>query len=100
MCHHRLGGSAPASAVSVTTQTFAVDCGHPVLPNSNPDLKSFSGSDPIMITSALQSNTNKAHAQAVASAKINIMTGVVTKSATGTSWLDPGIPTYDSKAAS
>ncbi len=89
-----------AGAVSISVQTFAVDCGHPVLPDSNPDTKTFSSSAPISISKAISSNTNKAHAQAAASASINIITGVVSKSATGSSWMDPGTPTYDAKAAS
>jgi autotransporter-associated beta strand protein len=85
-----------ARAVSVTTFTYAIDCG-PMVP-LNPDKKG-----PITIVSAtnavsaIQSNTNRAHAQAAATSKI--VGGVVIKSVTGTSWVDATLPSFDTKGA-
>jgi autotransporter-associated beta strand protein len=82
-------------AVSVTTSTYAIDCG-PLLPN--PDKKG-----PTTITSAtnaveaMQSNTMRAHAQASATSKI--VGATVTKTVAGSSWVDAGNPTYDTKGS-
>ena len=86
-------------AVSVVTHTFATDTNDPMMPGCPVyDLKSQYLTDPTLATSSIQSNTTRAHAQSWATAKI---TGSgLTKSASGTGWVDPGVPSYDLKGFS
>jgi PEP-CTERM motif len=86
-------------AVSVVTHTFATDTNDPWMPGCPVyDLKAQYVTDPISVTSSIQSNTTRAHAQSWATAKV---TGSgLTKSASGTGWVDPGVPSYDLKGFS
>jgi hypothetical protein len=95
-----VGSSAgPAWAVSVVTHTFATDTNDPQMPSCPVySLISEYKTDPTSVTSSIRSDTTRAHSQAWATAKI---TGSgLTKSASGTGWVDPGVPGYDLKGFS
>ncbi len=93
------GSSAPVWAVSVVTHTFATDTNDPSMPGC--PVYSFNSeykTDPTSVTSSIRSDTTRAHGEAWATAKI---TGSgLTKSASGTGWIDPGVPSYDLKGFS
>src|SRR6476660_2354493 len=93
------GVPCSARAVSVVTHTFATDTNDPAMPGCPVyDLKAEYKTDPTLVTSSIQSNTTRAHGQAWATAKI---TGSgLTKSASGSGWIDAGVPTYDLKGYS
>jgi len=93
------GVPCSARAVSVVTHTFATDTNDPAMPDCPVyHLKAEYKTDPTLVTSSIQSNTTRAHGQAWATAKI---TGSgLTKSASGSGWIDAGVPTYDLKGYS
>jgi hypothetical protein len=86
-------------AVSVVTHTFATDTNDPMMPGC--PVYIFGSqyiTDPTLATSSIRSDSTRAHAEAWATAKI---TGSgLTKSASGTGWVDPGVPSYDLKGFS
>jgi hypothetical protein len=86
-------------AVSVVTHTFATDTNDPMMPGCPVYLfGSQYITDPTLATSSIRSDSTRAHAEAWATAKI---TGSgLTKSASGTGWVDPGVPSYDLKGFS
>lgn len=86
-----------ASAVSVTTSTYAKDAG-PVVPN--PNVKGpTTVTNATSATASMKSDTARAHATAAATSKV--VGGVVTKTASGSGYVDAApSPTYDTKSFS
>jgi hypothetical protein len=93
-----LAGSAEkASAVSVTTSTYAKDTGGPVAPN--PSVKGPTTiNHATSAVASMKSDTARAHATANATSKV--VGGVITKSASGSGWVDATAPTFNTKSFS
>jgi hypothetical protein len=91
------GSIHTASAVTVTTSTYAKDTG-PLLPN--PNLKGpTTVTGATSATASMKSDTTRAHATAAATSKV--VGATITKTASGSGYVDAApSPTYDSKSFS
>jgi hypothetical protein len=93
------GSIQTASAVSVTTSTYAKDTG-PSSPNPNPNAKGpTTVTGTTSATASMKSDTTRAHATAAATSKV--VGATITKTASGSGYVDAApTPTFDTKSFS
>jgi hypothetical protein len=94
------GSIQTASAVSVTTSTYAKDTG-PSSPNPNPNSKGpTTATNATSISASMKSDTTRAHATANATSKV--VGATITKTASGSAYADANVtaPYYDTKSFS